>query len=139
MPAHPIFSQEWAQAYREALNANEDYAEAGSDWDAPLAMKTRADPSQGLEEPRAVVLDLHHGECRQATVETGETAGESADYVITASLATWFSVLDGELMPLKALMFGKLKLEKGNLRELVPYTRAAKEMVDSAQEVPTQR
>lgn len=139
MPAHAIFTEGWAQAYREALNANEGYAEAGADWDAPLAMKVRADPSQGIDEPRAVVLDLKHGECREARIETGEAAGASAEFIISASVATWYDVLDGELQPLKALMFGKLKLEKGNLRELVPYTRAAKEMVESAQEVPTQR
>lgn len=139
MPAHPIFTPGWAQAYQEALNDNEAYAEAGSDWAWPLAMKVRADPEQGIEEDRAVVLDLHHGECRMAEVVEGAEAHAAADYVITASLPTWLDVLDGELRPLKALMFGKLKLEKGSLKDLVPYTRAAKEMVASAQEVPTQR
>lgn len=137
--AHPLFTQEWAEAYREELNANEDYAEAGSDWEWPLAMMVRADPEQGFDEDRAVVLDLYQGECRGVDVVEGEEASEAAEFVISGSLSTWYDVLDGQLRPLKALMFGKLKLEQGKLRELVPYTRASKEMVESAQEVPTQR
>lgn len=139
MAGHRLFTEPWAQAYREALNASEAYAEAGEDWEGPIALRVRADPSAGIEEPRAVVLDLHHGECRQVHVASGDEAGEEADYVIEASLNTWRKVLEGELRPLKALMFGKLKLSKGKLRDLMPYTRAAREMVASAQEVPTQR
>lgn len=139
MPAHPIFTQEWAEAYRRKLNENEAYAEAGSDWEWPLAMKVRADPEEGIEEDRAVVLDLYRGECRDVEIVEGEQAGEAADYVITGSMSTWYDVLDGNLRPLKALMFGKLKLEKGKMRDIAPYTKAAKEMVESAQEVPTQR
>lgn len=137
MPA--IFTAEWAQAYQEALNANEDYADAGSDWEGSMAFMARADPGQGLEEDRAVTLDLWHGECREVDVVEGDKAQDAADYVIAGSLSTWYDVLDGKLQPLKALMFGKLKLKKGKLKDLLPYTRAAKEMVESAQEVPTER
>lgn len=139
MTEHEIFSATWAEAYREALNANEAYAEAGEDWESPIALRVRADPSHGIDDDRAVVLDLHRGECREVHVDEGEAAGEGADYVIEASYDTWLDVLDGHLQPLKALMFGDLKLAQGKLRDLVPYTRASQEMVASAQEVPTQR
>lgn len=139
MPGHPIFSQAWADAYQAELNANEDYADAGSDWEGPIALAARADPERGLEADRAVVLDLYQGECRKVHVVEGDAIVDAADYVIEGSLPTWYDVLDGELQPLKALMFGKLKLVKGKLRDLMPYVRASKEMVESAQEVPTQR
>lgn len=139
MPGHSLFTEDWAQAYRDELNANDAYAEAGSDWEGPIALRVRADPQQGLEEDRAVVLDLHHGECREVEVDEGEAAGSEADHVIEASYDTWLKVLDGELQPLKALMFGKLKLVQGSLTALMPYTRASQEMVASAQEVDTQR
>lgn len=137
--AHAIFTEGWAEAYKAELNANEAYAEAGEDWEGPIALAVRADPERGIEQDRAVVLDLYHGECREATVVEGEAIEEAADYVIEASLSTWYDVLDGKLAPLKALMFGKLKLTKGKLRDLTPYVRASKEMVESAQEVPTER
>lgn len=136
--AHPIFTLAWAEAYQDELNGNEDYAEAGSDWEGSIALRTRADPEQGIEEPRAVVLDLHHGECRGVEVDEGSQAGEEADYVIEASYDTWVDVLEGDLKPLKALMFGKMKLAKGSLTDLMPYTKASREMVASAQEVDTQ-
>lgn len=139
MAEHRLFTQGWANTYKQALNENEAYAEAGSDWEWPIALKVRADPEHGIAHDRAVVLDLYHGECREAEVVEGGEAGAAADYVISASLSTWYDVVDGELRPLKALMFGKLNLEKGDLQDLVPYTRAAKEMVESAQEVPTER
>lgn len=139
MTSHEIFTDAWAEAYKEKLNENEAYAEAGSDWEGPMAFLVRADPAQGLPEDRAVVLDLHHGTCRDAYAATAEEADEEADYVIQGSRSTWLDVLDGKLQPLKALMFGKLKLKKGSLKDLLPYTKAAKEMVESAQEVPTER
>lgn len=139
MAGHQIFSQAWADAYQAELNSNEAYAEAGEDWEGPIALAVRADPERGIETDRAVVLDLYHGECREATVVEGDEIEDAADYVIEASLPTWYDVLDGDLQPLKALMFGKLKLVKGKLRDLTPYVRASKEMVESAMEVPTER
>lgn len=139
MPGAGLFTAEWAKTYQDELNANEAYADAGSDWEDPIALRVRADPEQGIEENRAVVLDLHHGRCRDVEVARGPEAGSQTDYVIEASYDTWAAVLDGELKPLKALMFGKLKLVQGSLTDLMPYTRASQEMVASAQEVDTQR
>lgn len=131
------FGQAWADAYKQALNANEDYAEAGETWEGPIALKLRAAPDHGIPEDRAVLLDLWHGECRQATAMGAEEATEAAEYVIEADRSTWRKVLDGDLDPLKGLMFGKLRLTKGKLRKLIPYTKASQQMVASAQDVPT--
>ncbi len=139
MTSHEIFTDAWAEAYKDALNKNEAYAEAGSDWEGPMAFLVRADPAHGLPEPRAVVLDLEHGTCHEAFSSSEKEAREAADYVIEGSRNVWLDVLDGKLQPLKALMFGKLKLKKGKMRDLLPYTKAAKEMVESAREVPTER
>lgn len=131
------FGQAWADAYQEALNANEAYAEAGADWEGAIALKLRAAPDRGIPEDRAVLLDLWHGRCREATAMDVEEAEETAAYVIEADRNTWRKVLDGDLDPLKGLMFGKLRLTKGKLRALIPYTKASKEMVATAQDVPT--
>lgn len=139
MTGHAIFSQPWADAFKAALNQNEAYAEAGRTWEGPLVFLVRADPGHGIDEDRSVLLDLWHGECRQAEALPSDKATAQADYVILGDRRTWFDVLDGELEPLKALMFGKLKLSKGKLRDLLPYIKASKEMVESAREVPTAR
>ncbi len=131
------FGQAWADAYQAALNSNEAYADAGADWEGPIALKLRAAPDHGIPEDRAVLLDLWHGQCREATALAAAAAEEQAEYVIEADRSTWRKVLDGDLDPLKGLMFGKLKLTKGKLRKLIPYTKASQQMVASAQDVPT--
>lgn len=134
-----LFSAPWADAYRDAVNANEAYRKAASDWEGPIALHLGKDPAHGVDADRAVLLDLWHGECRGAKAVTAEEAEAEADYVIRGDRATWMRILDGDLNPLKALMFGRLKLTKGRLRDLLPYTRAAKELVESAQDVPVVR
>jgi len=45
--------------------------------------------------------------------------------------------IDPRFDPLFALMGGKLKLERGSVSALLPFARAAKEMVTAATRVPT--
>ncbi len=132
-----IFTQPWADAYFEAINANAAYQEAGRKWEGPLALMVRANPAIDIPLDRGVLLDLWHGNCRSAEAVDRDGAFQAADYVIEADTNTWKEVLAGRLDPLKGLMFGKLKLKKGRLTALLPYTRASKEMVRSATEVPT--
>jgi putative sterol carrier protein len=62
---------------------------------------------------------------------------DQAPYVIRASPRVWQSVLEGHTDPIVGLMGGKLKLAKGKLFSLVPYAKAAKELVVSAGRVDT--
>ncbi len=137
MAEHDIFTQDWADAYHAALGGNGAYKEAARDWEGPLALLVRANPAHGIAEDRAVVLDLWHGDCRTARAEGRDAAYAAADFVIEGDRNTWKEVIEGRLDPLKGLMFGKLRLKKGRLTALLPYTRASKELVKSAQEVPT--
>ena len=132
-----IFTQEWAEAWCRAINDNGAYREAAKNWEGPVGLVMRADAGQGIPEPRAVVADLWHGECRGAQATEGGDASDAA-YVIAADVSVWKSVLDGETDPIVGLMGGKLKLEKGSLFKLLPYAKAAKEMVASAQAVETE-
>ena len=94
------------------------------------------DPDMGIPEERAVVADLWHGECRSAAGAGAEDIAQ-APYLISATPAAWRSVLDGKTDPIVGLMGGKLKLSKGSLFALLPYAKAAKELVRSAIEVDT--
>lgn len=134
MSGHDLFGPEWAASYVEALNRNEDYARAAARWEGPLGLALRGEV--GIE-PRAVVLDLMHGKCRGARSAPVEEAVEEADFVLEADVATWRRVLARSVEPILAIMRGKLALKKGSLSKLLPYTKAASELVHSAHDVPT--
>lgn len=131
-----LFSAEWAGAWGEALRANEDYRRAASSWKWPLVLTMSAAPEAGLPEERAVYLDLFHGDCREARVDTAADVA-AVPYIISADPATWKRVLEREIEPLSGLMRGKLKLAKGSLTALIPYVSAAKEMVLAATRIGT--
>lgn len=130
-----IFSPEWAQAYQLALNDNAAYAESSQRWEAgKLAMVLlRPDGNSA-----AVILDLLHGVCHGVISTTPEAAANDATFVIEGDEATWRNVLEGKLQPLMGIMSGKLKLSKGSLAKLMPFTKAAAELVNSARTLPAE-
>lgn len=131
------FTEEWSRACRESLNARERFRSVGSSWVSPVILVMRADPARGVPEARAVYLDLYRGECRQARVATPMDF-ERAEFVLAAQPSTWRRIFRGEQDPITAVMFGKLRLEKGSLPTLMPYAAAAREMVAAASAVETE-
>jgi putative sterol carrier protein len=130
-------SQEWADAYKTAINANDAYKVAGKDWTfGVVAMVVKADPSLGIEEDMALWQNVHQGQCLEAKVVPAREA-ESAPFIIVADYARWKSVLKKDVDPIKAMMQGKLKLTKGNMPLMVKFVHATKELVESASRVPT--
>jgi len=121
--ATEIFTEPWAQHWNDSINDNEKYKKAATKWEIP--------------EERIVIADLWHGDCRGA--QAGSAADlEAAPYVIRANPTTWKSVLSGKTDPIVGLMGGKLKLAKGSLFALLPFAKAAKELVQSAINVDTE-
>jgi len=135
MPAE-IFTADWATLWNDAINANADYKAAATKWEGAIGMIMTADGDMGISEERIVIADLWHGDCRGAAVGTSADL-EEAPYHIKASPATWKGVLAGKTDPIVGLMGGKLKLAKGSLFALLPYAKAAKELVNSAINVDT--
>ncbi|MDX2436302.1 MAG: Fis family transcriptional regulator [Acidobacteriota bacterium] len=134
--AAEIFTEDWASLWNDSINANSDYKKAATKWEGAIAMLMTADPAMGISEDRVVIADLWHGDCRGA--KTAEAADlENAPYLITAEAVAWKSVLAGKTDPIVGLMGGKLKLAKGSLFALLPYAKAAKELVRSAIDVDT--
>ena len=133
--SYDMFTHDWAVACGEQINANEDYRKAARSWRWPMVLTMMADSRRGLPE-RSVYLDLYQGDCREARAATPADL-EGAPFVISADPHTWKLVLDRDLEPIFGLMRGKLKLVKGSLVSLLPYTTAAKEMVLSAACVET--
>lgn len=129
-------SDEWVRIYRDRINASAEYHEAAATWEGAVAFAFEAEPDHGVPVDLWVVLDLWHGECREAKMTTPEEA-ERAPYVIRAPYSRWKEVLRGDLDPVKGMMQGKLRLQ-GDLAMIVRYVRAANELVHLTMQVPTE-
>lgn len=134
--AAEIFTDDWAVLWSDSINANEDYKKAAATWEGAIGMVMTPNPDMGISEQRIVIADLWHGDCRGARAATSDDLDDTP-YLITAGPAAWKSVLEGRTDPIVGLMGGKLKLTKGGLFSLLPYAKAAKELVRSAIKVDT--
>ena len=131
-------STEWVVAYKDAINANPEYAKAGKDWThGVVAMVVKAEPSLGIAEDLAMWLDVHEGKCRDCKLMPASEAAEKAPFVVVASYAQWKQVIKKEVDPTKALMQGKLKLTKGHMPTMVKHVNASKQLVESTTRVDT--
>lgn len=130
---HPpeIFTDPWATAWCRAIHDSDTYRRAAAGWEGAVAVVMTADPEMGVGAGRAVFLDLADGDCRAGRVAR-EGDRERALFVLRASPAVWNRVLGGEIEPIWGLMSGKIELAQGAITKLVPYARAAKEMVECA-------
>ena len=131
-----IFTKDWAASWSDQINANAAYKQAAAKWEGAIAMVMTPDGDMGIPDERIVVADLWHGDCRGAHV-AGADQLDDVPYLIKATPANWKSVLSGKTDPIVGLMGGKLKLAKGSLFALLPYAKAAKELVNSAMAVDT--
>jgi putative sterol carrier protein len=129
-------SDEWVEIYRDRINASSEYREAAATWEGAVAFVFEAEPDRGVPEDLAALLDLWHGECREARM-LGPAERGDAPYVIRAPYSRWKEVLRGDLDPVKGMMQGKLKLQ-GDLATIVRYVRAANELVHLTMQVPTE-
>src|SRR5918911_5326046 len=124
--AYKAFSQEWADAYKQALNESKVYRQAGKGWKWTVGLVVEAEPDKNVPETRGLLLDLFDGEARDVRNVSADEA-RAAQFVITAPYTQWKKVMKGELDPTRGMMSGKLKL-KGDLPTIVRYTKASQEM-----------
>jgi len=122
-----ILSQEWADAWKDALNASPAYRAAAASWEGAVVAAVRAQAERRIGQ-RALFLDLWHGSCRAAR-PAADADFATARYVLTASAATWTELLNGALDPVAAVTGGRLELTKGSVLGLFPHLAAAKELV----------
>jgi len=133
-----LFSDEWAKAFAQVINASMSYRRASTGWTAgSLAFVMRPAPVHGFHAPTAVWMDLNKGECRSARAMSEHEAMQLAAFVIEGEYAAWLEALSGKSSPFKMLANGKLRLKKGALLRLTPHTASAQELLKCAQRVPT--
>ena len=128
------FTEPWLGSWVDEIRASEAYRASAASWEGTLGLEVR---EAGRDAPaHAVFLDLWHGECRGARLASADDL-QTADFVLTAPLATWKLVLHGKLDPIFGLMTGKLKLSRGNVAKLTPYMQASKDLVAAAARIET--
>ncbi len=125
-------SAEWAQAYRDALNANTAYQEAAQSWVGDILLLIR--PSDPNAPAPGVHLVLAHGECSAATYHP-DARSVSSEFVYEGPPESWQRLMRHEVDPVKAILDGTFRI-KGNLAKMMRFTRAAKELVETAARIP---
>jgi putative sterol carrier protein len=125
-------SAEWASAFQKALNGNAAYADAARAWVGDILLRVL--PANASEPAPGVLLDLANGSCRAATYypDAREVASE---FVYEGRPEDWQRLMRHELDPVKAILDGTFRAH-GNLAKLMRFTRAAKELVETASNVP---
>ena len=130
-------SEERFDQYIERVNESKEYKEAAATWEGDIAYVFEREPDKGVPDEIWAWLDLWHGECREGKYGITPEEGEKARFIIRAPYSRWKEVIRKELDPVKGMMQGKLKL-KGDLPTIVRYVKAANELVNLAQTVPTE-
>ncbi len=144
-------TQEWALAFKDAVNANPNYKEAASWWEGDFIFEIH--PSGNLDKELRMFIGLLKGDCTAVkALADGEEyealaanapprpLGEGkigAEFVFSGTYDNWVKVLNKELDPIQGLMAGKFKLV-GNMAKVMRATKAAQELVNSTTMVDTQ-
>jgi len=126
-------SAEWAAEFRSVLNQNEAYREAAQAWEGDiLFLVLPADPSAPAP---GVHLALAHGQCSAATFHP-DARTVTSEFVYEGTSENWKKLLGGQVDPVKAILDGTFRI-RGNLAKAMRFTRAAKELVETAAKIPT--
>jgi putative sterol carrier protein len=125
-------STEWAAAYQKALNANAAYKDAAQAWVGDVLLRVL--PAEANAPAPGVHLALAHGECSAATYHA-DARSVASEFVYEGTRENWERLLRGEVDPVKAILDGTFRI-KGNLAKAMRFTRAAKELVETAAHVP---
>ena len=133
MPAFP--SDEWFQAYVEAINASEEYGAYAATWEGDVIILIEAEPDRGVPSDVHGLLDLWHGACRGGGLVDRSRAA-AAEFVVRAPYSRWKDVIRGDLEPIKALVQGKLRV-RGDLTKILRYVKGTRELAYIAGDVDT--
>ena len=125
-------SAEWIDKYMELLNKNDAYKDAAKTWEGDFVFQVDAD-GESIKEPLRFYLDLWHGVCREARMAGPD---DEAEFIYAGPLKNWKLLFDGKIDPIKGIMSRKFKLT-GDMGKIMRYTKAAAELVSTANQVPT--
>lgn len=126
------FTQNWADAFRDAVNRDVTYRQAGIGWTETVALVLDDGAPVGLVGPVALEVSLDRGLCNTARIISPDAC--IATFVFRADFATWMEVMSGAVEPMAAVMRGEIRLT-GNIATLMMHARAITALVHCAQSV----
>jgi putative sterol carrier protein len=132
--AHRPFSTEWAEAFKDAIEADASYRDAATKWIWPVALVLQATPEYGYTDAVAVELTLDRGRCHSAVIRPRDAV--TAPFVLTAPYDVWKAVVKGELDPLVGVTRGKIAVQ-GSLATLMMHAKSAAALCGCARNVAT--
>ena len=128
-------SVEWAVEFQARLNANPAYAEAAQAWEADFLLRVLPEASHG--GPRAFVSTSGQGTVPGQGNLSPRHAPSIQRIRVPGHDHELGRLLRHEVDPLKAIVDGTFQL-KGNLAKAMRFTRAAKELMDTASGIPSE-
>ena len=131
MPLLP-FTQPWADAFCEAVNADPRYASAAAGWRWPVAFILDRVPEHGYPEDVAVELVLEDGKCISARAM--RAADVTAPFRLRGNFRVWKRISRGELDPVTAVMKRELGFS-GQMMILMMHTGWARALVTCVRSV----
>jgi putative sterol carrier protein len=134
MPRFP--GPEWLVAYKEAIDASDELAEAAKDWNRDITIVVEAEPDKGVPNETWAWFHIQGGKVTDAKL-VGPEEGERAEFVILAPYSRWKEVILGKLDPIRGMLQGKLKV-KGDLKALTEEVKAAHALVKVASSIPSE-
>jgi putative sterol carrier protein len=124
-------SDEWVIRFKEELNKSKAYEDTAKDWEGDFLFIIT--PDEGLKREIVFYIDLWHGKCRDAYLVKGE---KTAAFIFKGPYSNWKKVITKELDPLRGLIRGMFTVE-GDSRVILDQAKAAQELVNTAQKIPT--
>jgi len=122
-------SEEWVKEYMEKLNASKAYEDAGKTWEGDIMFVVQKDEAHPSDE--YIYLDLYHGKCRSAKYIASADNLPKTEFKYIGKYSNWNKLLNREIDPIQGILTGKFKLD-GPMMKIMRYTKAAKEMVNTA-------
>jgi len=133
--AKQFLTKEWIVEYKDVLNNSQSYKEAAKTWEGDFLFVIK--PDGALDKEVTYYIDLWHGDCRGVDlIEDGKPAPKT-EFQYIGKYSEWLKVIRGELDPIKGILTRKFKLV-GDKGKVMRATKAAKELVNSAQKVDTE-
>jgi len=128
-------TEEWAREYVSKLNSNASYEDAGKNWEGDIVFVIQKD--EAFDKDAYLYLDLYHGKCRNSKFSFEDSELPDPEYKYIGPYTNWKRLINKEIDPIQGLLTGKFKLQ-GSMMKIMRFTKAAKEMVNTAASVDTQ-
>ncbi|MWG35962.1 sterol carrier protein [Halomarina oriensis] len=125
-------SEEWMAAWRETVNADEEYGEKAAEWgvdfDGDMVFYLAADDR--LPEDRLFFVELEGGTVHD-TYEIGSLDEVAHGFVFRGIYSDWVRLTQGAVGAIDGLMTGTFELD-GDMQRVLQFSDAAARLVDLA-------